>query len=65
MTTVTVLTTTGCDLSGLAAMDAGANAALAGNAAVAKAIADGGYTGQQIAGYMMDGTSLTVYVDKK
>ena len=65
MTKVTVLTTMGCDLSGLAGMDAGANAALSGNAAVAKAIKDAGYSGQEIAGYMMDGTSLTVYVNKK
>ena len=32
---------------------------------MAKAIKDAGYSGQEIAGYMMDGTSLTVYVNKK
>ena len=65
VTTITVFSTSDCSgLAGLNTLDAGTGAELAANASVAKAITDAGYTGQQIAGYTVDGTSLTVYVKK-
>jgi hypothetical protein len=65
VTQITVFSTVDCSSFGnLGAMDAAAQATLGGNEMVTKAIADAGYQGQQIVGYMLDGTSLTVYVKK-
>ena len=65
VTSVTVFSTDDCSgIAGLNTLDAGAGASLAGNAAVTKAITDAGYTNAQIAGYVADGTSLTIYVKK-
>jgi len=65
VTEITVFSTLDCSgLESLTNMDAGAQAALGANEMVAKAIVDAGYQGQQVVGYMLDGTSLTVYVKK-
>ena len=65
ITSVTVFSTTDCSgLAGLNTLDAGAGGTLSGNAMVAKAITDAGYTTNDIAGYIVDGTSLTVYIKK-
>lgn len=59
---VTVLTVNDCSGLPEGTLDAGAAAALAGNSAVSAAIDAAGYQGQQVVGYSLDGTSLTVYV---
>ena len=43
-------------------LDAGAGAALGGNPNVTAALKSAGYTGGQVVGYTLSGTSLTVYV---
>src|SRR3954451_85522 len=49
------------DASGLA-LDGGPNSALTSNPKVTDALTQGGYSGSQIIGYVMDGSDLTVYV---
>ncbi len=65
VTTVTVFDVANCgSVPDLAAIDGSAQATLGGNAAVTAALQASGSTGDQIVGYMMDKTSLTVYVRK-
>jgi hypothetical protein len=62
---VTVFSVSDCSgLGDSAALDATTNASLAGNANVAAAIQTSGYAGQQVVGYTLDGTSLTVFLKK-
>jgi len=66
VTTVTVLSTSDCSgLTDLAAMDPGAQAAISANASVAAAITAAGYSGAEVVGYALDGSSLTVIVKTK
>jgi hypothetical protein len=66
VTTVTVLSTSDCSgLTDLAAIDPGAQAAIGANASVAAAIQAAGYSGAQVIGYALEGTSLTVIVKTK
>jgi hypothetical protein len=59
------MSTTDCSgLTDLAAIDPGAQAAIAANASVAAAIQSAGYSGAQVVGYSLNGTSLTVIVKK-
>ncbi|HVX72546.1 MAG TPA: hypothetical protein VHB19_07050 [Devosia sp.] len=63
VTNVTVFSLTDCSgLSDLATIDPTAQAAISTNPNVVAAIAAAGYQGQQVVGYMLDGTSLTVIV---
>jgi hypothetical protein len=63
VTNVTVFSLTDCSgLSDLATIAPTAQAAISTNPPVVAAIAAAGYQGQQVVGYMLDGTSLTVIV---
>jgi hypothetical protein len=66
VTTVTVLSTNDCSgLSDLAAIDPGAQTAISTNASVVAAIQAAGYSGAEVVGYSLEGTSLTVIVKAK
>ena len=62
VTNVTVLSVGSCAGLPSGTLDAGASAALSGNPNVTAALKTAGYTGGQVVGYALSGTSLTVYV---
>lgn len=65
VSSVTVFALNDCtSVSDLAAIDAGASAELVSNPNVAAALQAQGYSGAEIVGYALDGSSLTVYVKK-
>lgn len=65
VTTVTVFGVDDCTgLGNLTALDSGAQAALAANPDVTAALQQQGYSGGQIIGYALDGSTLVVYVKK-
>jgi len=66
VTTVTVLSTSDCSgLADLAAIDPAARAAISTNTSVIAAIQAAGYSGAEVVGYSLEGTSLTVIVKAK
>lgn len=65
VTTVTVFGVDDCTgLGNLTALDSGAQAALAANPDVTAALQQQGYSGAEVIGYAVDGSTLVVYVKK-